>query len=685
MRRLPFTPLLMALLLGGAPLPGAPDPGLKDTFQQAKAAWATQGDREGATAKFGALLAALEPAAATLDPAWTQLLCETYNWLAILEDRQPAKREKAPRHLENALALNPDFEIDRSITNTRLQGAFDALRAARYGRVALALEPAGGVLTLDGKARTLPPGPHYLPAGTHTFRYARLGFEPMEVRAELAPREARPVDLRLVRTSSVVTLFTSPAGAEVLLDGHSLGSTAGQAGPDQAAYAEQLGVRPDQVSAGFPIAGLAPGPHQLELRLACHQPLLLDLPEKLSTPFADHDLQPVLLKPSHSWLTVQSSAPGELFLCGKSYGPVPVRNLEVCAQTCELQVRFQAGTWQQRIELGEGRTVSLAVRPKPRLTYLGFEGDGEFAGRDRITGLLAGLGARLTRAAYATAAGNETPQACLARLQASHETELVLRARPVPGHPVHEVELVLSTLTGEEERLRVKPLESDPLGRLVARLETAPVLAEPWAGLTLVDLATGGPWVLQADAAAQKAGIRPSRPILQVNGNPAAGSAEVRKALAEAVASGTGKVTVSQGEAPVTLPVAAQPVELPVNAAGLCYPMVLADLRLRALGAGGEEAGLLRLQQALALMHFREYDQALVLLRDARLASVQGVSQGTLDYYTGLCLLHMGDAYLTEAQQSFNQALKYPHATLFGPGGPFLAPLAKQALEDLKP
>jgi len=56
-----------------------------------------------------------------------------------------------------------------------------------------------------------------------------------------------------------------------------------------------------------------------------------------------------------------------------------------------------------------------------------------------------------------------------------------------------------------------------------------------------------------------------------------------------------------------------------------------------------------------------------------------------LDYYTGLCLLHMGDAYLTETQQSFNQALKYPHATLFGSGGPFLAPLAKQALEDLKP
>ena len=109
------------------------------------------------------------------------------------------------------------------------------------------------------------------------------------------------------------------------------------------------------------------------------------------------------------------------------------------------------------------------------------------------------------------------------------------------------------------------------------------------------------------------------------------------------------------------------------------------DLRLRYLGATGDDAGLLRLQQALALIHFKEYDKALEILRDARMTTVQGVSQGTLDYYTGVCLLHMGNVYLSETLQSFNQALKYPQATLFGPDGPLLAPLARQALVDLKP
>ena len=677
-----YLPALLAALLGVLGPLRAQDPALKDTFLQAKAAWATQGDRETAAAKFGSVLAALEPAAAKLDAAWVQVLCETYNWMAILDDRMPAKRERAPKYLEAALGLNPDFEIDRNITNTRLQTAFDGLRAGKFGRVKLSLDPEGGTLTLDGRTRPVQPGVHYLPPGPHSFAYARPGYEPQEQRLELAAKETKALDLKLVRTASVITVFSSPVGAELLLDGKSVGATRGQAPADLAPYADKLGVRPDQLSAGS-VLTVGAGKHLLELKLPCFQPKLLEIGEAFTTPFADHDLEPVRLLPSRSTLSVQTATPGgELFLSGQSYGPVPVKDLEVCAQAYDLQVRFKQGAFAQRIELAEGKSTTLNVRPLPRLTYAGFEGEDEFAGRERIGNLLATLGARLTQVAFATAAPGETPQACITRLQASRDTELVLKARPVPGHPIHQVELLLTTLTGEEERLVVKPLESDPLGQLVTRIETPIALVEPWAGLTLLDLAPDGPWVLQADAAAQKAGVKLARPIQQVNGKPVANVAEFRKALLEV--SG-GKVTVSQGEAPATLAVSPQPLELPVNAADLCYPFVLSDLRLRYLGAAGDEAGLLRLQQALALIHFKEYDKALEILRDARMVSVQGVSQGTLDYYTGVCLLHMGNVYLSETLQSFNQALKYPQATLFGPDGPLLAPLARQALEDLKP
>ena len=145
------------------------------------------------------------------------------------------------------------------------------------------------------------------------------------------------------------------------------------------------------------------------------------------------------------------------------------------------------------------------------------------------------------------------------------------------------------------------------------------------------------------------------------------------------------KLTVSQGDSNLTLVPTLQPLEIPVNASNLCYPFLLADLRLRYLGAKGDEAALLRLQQALALMHFRQYDKAMEVLRDARLSTTQGVSQGTIDYYTGVCLLRLGNVYLAEAIQAFNQSLKYPQATLFGPDGPMVSILAKQALDDLKP
>jgi hypothetical protein len=683
-RRLPSLLLRATLVLACALALPAQDAALKDTLVQAKAAWAAQGDRESASAKFGQIITALEPTAPALKPEWKQVLCEAYNWMAVLDDRLPANRAQAPKHLQALLDLSPDFDIDRTITNAKLQGIFDNLRATKLVRVKLTFDPPGGTLLLDGKTRLTAEPVHYLLPGSHTLAYAKPGYQPQEQHLDLALKEARNLDLKLVRTSSALTVFTSPAGAELFLDGKSVGTTQGVAASVFQAYADKAGVRLEQLSEGFVVTGLTPGKHQLEVKLSCFKSKLLNIAESFTTPFADHDLEAVKLEPSRGTLTILSSVPGgELFLSGRTYGPVPVKELQVCAEAYDLQVRYAAGSFTRRIEILEGKDLTLTVRPKPRLTYVGFEGADTFAGRDRILGMLAGLGKRVNQVAFLTANKGETPQECLARLQASRDTELVLRARPVPGHPVHQVELLLSTLTGEEERLVVKALENDPLGALVQKLETAPVLTEPWAGLTLLDLpGAGGPWVLQADAAALRAGIKPFKPLLQVNGKAVATVLEVSKALRD---SPQGKATVSQGEAAVPLAVTQQAVELPTNAATLSYPFVLADLRLRYLGATGDEASLLRLHQALALMHFREYDKALEVLRDARMTGTQGVSQGTLDFYTGVCLLRMGNVYLSEALQAFNQALKYPQATLFGPDGPLLAPLARQALEDLKP
>ena len=673
---------LPVLLLGLLAAPGlqAQDPALKDTFLQAKALWAAQGDRDGATARFESVVAALAPRASSLDAAGTQMLCESYNWLAVLDDRNPATKARALTRLQALLELNPDFEVDRGLTSQRLVGLFDRLRSEKLAQVKLSYDPPGGTLTVDGRATPALPR-KFLPFGTHKLAYARPGHAPAEAAVELAPRDVKAVDFKLTRTSSTITFYAQPSGAEVFLDGRSLGRTQGAAGAEALDVAIPAGLRPEDLCAGFVLDGLKPGKHELELRAPCFRPKRLEIAASFATPMADHVLQAIRMEPSKGTLTVTSPWPGgELFLDGQDRGPLPIQKLPVCSGTYDLLVRFPSGGYTQRLAVADGGTVALEVRPKPRLAFLGLEGSEAFTGRDRLLALLLKLGDRFQQVAFLPPRPGESPRAAQDRLRAAHEAELFLTAAPVPDQVIHQVELVLSTADGETERTTVQPLEDDPLGSLVARLNAPLPLHERGIDATLLDLpGEPGPWVLAASEAALKAGLQLHKPILQVDGKAVADVAALRRALA-----GRDRVALGQGAAPITLPVQQEPLELPLASAALAYPAVLAQLRLRYLGAKGDEAGLLKLNTGLALMHFQKYDKAIEALRDARVGATAGVSQGTLDYETGLCFLRLGSAYHSEATQAFRQALKYPQATLFGPDGPLVAPLAKQALEDLK-
>jgi len=677
MRLRPFLPLVFLLGLGL----GAQDSTLKDTFLQAKSLWATQGDRDGATARFEQVAAALAPRATTLDPAWSQVLCESYNWLAVLDDRGAQTKARAQGRLQALIDLNPDFEVDRALTSQRLTALFDRLRAEKYAPVRLSYAPEGGTLSVDGRPGA-PLARRFLAIGSHKLVYERPGYAPAEQILDLAAGAGRTAEFKLTRVSSTVTLYVQPSGAEVLLDGRSLGRTAGQAGEDAAPLAAPLGLRPEDLSAAFVIGELAPGKHQLELRAPCHRTKVLEMEGNLATPFADHILEPIRLAASKGTLSVSSAWPGgELFLSGQSQGPLPVAQLPVCSGPYDLLVRFPAGGFSQRITIDEGRALTLEARPKPRLAFLGMEGEVDFTGRARLLAQLEALGGRLHQLAYLPPRPGETPQAALARVRASREAELILLATPVQDRVIHRVELLVATLEGEEERVVVKPLEEDPLGPLAARLDAVPPLRAPGLGLSLLDVpGEPGPWVLSASEATRKAGIQVGKPVITLEGKPLPSVAALYQALQGAPAT----VALGQGGAPVALPVLSEALEIPVDASNLCYPAVLAQLRLQFAGAKGDEAALIRMNLGLGLMHFHRYDKAIEQLRDARLGSVAGVSQGTLDYLTGLCFLRLGSAYQTEATQAFGQALKYPQATLLGPDGPPIAPLARQALDDLK-
>jgi hypothetical protein len=369
-----------------------------------------------------------------------------------------------------------------------------------------------------------------------------------------------------------------------------------------------------------------------------------------------------------------------LFLSGQSHGALPVVNSPVCSGSYDLLVRFSGGGFSQRITLEEDKALVLEARPKPRLAFLGLE-EGDFTGRARFLNQLETLGDRLQPLAFLAPRPGELPKEALVRLKASREAELVLTARPIPDKVIHRVELVLATLEGEEERLIVKPLEQDPLGSLISRLNAVPPIQRPGLGASFLDLASEpGPWVLSASEPALKAGLVIGKSVRSVLGKPLATTQELQQRIQATKSS----LSLAQEGPNISLPLQMEALEIPLGSSALCYPAVLAHLRLQYAGAKGDEANLIKLNLALALMQFRKYDKAIELLRDTRLSTVRGVSQGTVDFHTGLCFLHLGASYQSEAVQAFRQALKYPQSTLLGPDGPLVTPLARQALEDLK-
>lgn len=675
---------LRHLLLALAVLPcTGQDPALRETFQQAKGLWSNQGERDASAAKFELVVAALQPRARELTPEWRQLLCETYNWLAILDDRSPAHRARVAQDLEAVLELDPDFEIDRAITPARLSSQFDSLRSAKLVKVQLTLEPDGGTLLLDGKPTPARPV-KYLPLGTRKLVYRMPGYSPGEHTVDAVAGAVLPaLEFKLRRTSASFKVFVNPSGAEVFLDGKSLGKTSGSAGSELASEAVKTGVKMEGLSSAFVFSDLAPGDHVLELRAPCHVARSIRLPKDLVAEFEEHSLLPFQLEPALGTLALTSQWPGgEVFLNGERRGVLPMPPLSVCAGSYTLEVRFPSGGFARTLAVEQGKTLGLAVKPLPRLAYVGLDGEEEFAGKARLQEQLLTLDKQLTTVAFLPRTGPGTALDTLGRLKAAREAELFLRVEARREGSSTVLDLVLSTPENEEERIPVKPLDGDPLGPLVARLNQQPTLQVPWAGLSVIDLAgQPGPWVVQAEEAAVKAGIQLHAPVLQVNGKPVASVAEFQAALRQ---SDGDQVKVGQSAGTATLVLAQAPVELPVSDPTLSYPWLLAELRLRLQGAKGEAAGFLRFQQALALFHFRKFERAAELLREIRNTSTTGVGQGTIEYYTGLCLLRLGAAYTPEAIQAFTQALRYPAATLFGPDGPLVAPLARQAIEDHK-
>jgi tetratricopeptide (TPR) repeat protein len=126
------------------------------------------------------------------------------------------------------------------------------------------------------------------------------------------------------------------------------------------------------------------------------------------------------------------------------------------------------------------------------------------------------------------------------------------------------------------------------------------------------------------------------------------------------------------------------PAVIPLTGAGRLYNRDLAEFRLRARGATEEmDKGVALLNLGIALMHFRAYDKAMSEgLSRADLPQGSGITAGTVQYYRGLCALRRGDP--EAARAAFQAASRASGSTLESADGPSASAAAARALLALQ-
>lgn len=637
---------------------------LEQQFQQAKALWASQGDRDAASTQFEQIIKSLEDQ--QLTPQNLHMLCQSYNWLTVLYDRTPSKRGQVTKNLETILKYMPDFEIDKAITNTRLQKQFEALRASRLVKVTFELDPQGGTLTVDEnplEARNL----RHIPPGQHKIRYEKPGYQSQEQTIELVLKEGKQLDFQLQRISSTVTFQIKPPQGEIWLDGIKMGQT-------------QRDLQNPDLSAPFTLKALAKGKHLLEIKAPCYQSRLLALDPTFSEPFADHLLDPIHLDPSRARLSIDSKIKeGNLFLDGEPKGSLPIKDLQICAGSHRVEIRYPMGAYHAQIQVPEGGHFRVQAHPKLRLACLGIEGEGEFASKAAFQKALLELQTRLPHLIYIPPT-EQNPREQLKVLQEKNSADLTLVFKLKSPH---ELQAIISTLQEESSQWTLRCLDPDPLKAIVERINTLPAL---WVNTLGVDVADApglvGAWVYHANPEAIQAGLVIHQAITRMEGRVIENTEDFYKVLKS---HSKDTLSLQQGNTTIILDMRKKPLMIPQQAPWLCYPALLSWLRIEAQGAEGEEKATLLLNQAITLMHLQRFDRALECLRQSAFEDQPGVSQGTVEYLKGLCLMRLGASYRPRALQAFEKAMTLKKATLMGPCGPSIHLLAQEALKEIKP
>ncbi|HET9300204.1 MAG TPA: PDZ domain-containing protein [Candidatus Polarisedimenticolaceae bacterium] len=491
--------------------------------------------------------------------------------------------KKAEAEWTAILQERPGFRPDPAAVPAKAMKRFDAVRAAKVGTVRLDLDPQDAALAVDGKPAVLDAdGTLPVLAGAHTLRAERSGFDPAEATVAVTAGASVDLPLRLSPNARSVLVQAEPAGAEVFLDGQSMGRVEVPAG----------GGTPALLLRDLPL-----GEHAFEVRLACYRTAHAD--ELLNVDLLDRapkHLGPFRLERAQGTLAPSGLDGATLSVDGKRVGVLPLDPFVACAGTRRVEAaRAGRRLWSGTVEVHEGEPLKLVLMPRPTLALAG--GDPP---------------------AWAEAWSVET------------------------GDPPPEsVDLLWSGGEARSPQLDVvvpsdDPLLSGPPLRGKRTIGVGLADAEPWGMARIVRLRKDGP--------AARAGVRLGERIAAIGGKPVRSTKEAEASIAaagegaleltlEAGAGESRKVSVTPAITPVLLP---PPADKPQAALRLAWAAAEAAARPDDVAAAAD--------LVLALAAAGRTQAAAEAWRSRTWPARSGISKETVEYFLGRALQRAGDA-----------------------------------------
>jgi hypothetical protein len=268
------------------------------------------------------------------------------------------------------LLRDPSYLLSAQVT-PRVLSLFEEVRKTTVGTVATVVMPADAIVTLDG-ARIAGELPSVsLVAGVHTLSAVRPGYASGRKTFTVVPGAAlETITLDLERISSSLTITTSPAGIEVLVDGVSRGTTE----LDPEGKAEGGGL----LSKRLVVAELPNGRHRVEFRRECF--IGVEREVDMQRP-SDYTVETTKLLPAVASVTVQTDAVGgTVFVDDAPRGAAPLVLDDICQGAHTIEVRSPFGRHLQRMDLKPGQKEVVLARLRPAFALVS---DNGAAGRVR--------------------------------------------------------------------------------------------------------------------------------------------------------------------------------------------------------------------------------------------------------------------------------------------------------------